>query len=218
MHRLWSTVTLATSVWAATALASPNSDSAISANAVPPDGAHAQQQGALDETRALKQARAATKTLGENLKAVLVAAIQNDGVAAAVDVCNEQAPGIHAGVSTQLGLRVGRTALRIRNPDNAADPWETQVLERFAANMAAGEPAGSLEYVEAAVVDGESGWHYMRPIVTQKPCLACHGDGLAAEVKAVIAERYPDDQATGFGVGSLRGAFTVFVPASPSDS
>jgi hypothetical protein len=33
--------------------------------------------------------------------------------------------------------------------------------------------------------------------------------GIPASVKAVLARRYPNDQATGYNVGDLRGAVSV---------
>jgi len=53
----------------------------------------------------------------------------------------------------------------------------------------------------------------MRSIATEPGCLACHGSEVAEPVRAAIAERYPDDHATGFAVGDLRGALWVEVPA-----
>ena len=42
-----------------------------------------------------------------------------------------------------------------------------------------------------------------------EPCLTCHGSSLQPELKAEILRLYPNDQATGFKPGELRGAFTV---------
>ncbi|MFN7177274.1 MAG: DUF3365 domain-containing protein, partial [Thermaurantiacus sp.] len=52
---------------------------------------------------------------------------------------------------------------------------------------------------------------YMRAIPTAPQCLACHGpeEAIAPAVRAAIAERYPDDRATGFRAGELRGAFSI---------
>ena len=46
-------------------------------------------------------------------------------------------------------------------------------------------------------------------------CLQCHGkvDDLAPEVRDVLAKNYPQDRATGFAAGDLRGWFWVEVPA-----
>jgi hypothetical protein len=53
----------------------------------------------------------------------------------------------------------------------------------------------------------------MKAIVMQPQCLACHGQDLAEPVSAAIEERYPEDQATGFVAGELRGAFLIEWPA-----
>lgn len=142
--------------------------------------------------------------LGAELKAALTAAIADDGPLGAIDVCRIEAPAIAARVA-RPGVVAGRTALRVRNPANAADAGERAVLEDFARRLAAGEKAETIEDFRAT----EHGSRYMRAIVTQPMCTTCHGVAIAPELKRVIMERYPEDQATGFDAGSLRGAFVV---------
>ena len=52
------------------------------------------------------------------------------------------------------------------------------------------------------------------PIPLQPQCVVCHGkpEQLAEGVAAALAKRYPDDAATGFAPGELRGWFWVEVP------
>ena len=52
----------------------------------------------------------------------------------------------------------------------------------------------------------------MKAIPTQEICLQCHGENLHGEVVEQLANHYPHDQATGFAVGDIRGAFTIEVP------
>lgn len=132
------------------------------------------------------------------------AAMQEDGPVKAVEACQLLAPQITAQHS-QAPWKVGRTALKLRNPNNAPDAWERQVLEQFAARAAAGEPVMELKHAE--IVDGE--FRLMKAIPTGEPCLACHGQNLKPELAAVIDQRYPQDQARGFAPGELRGAFTL---------
>lgn len=132
------------------------------------------------------------------------AAMQDGGPAKAVEACQSLAPQIAARHS-QAPWRVGRTALKVRNPANAPDVWERRVLEQFAARAAAGEPVAELRHAE--VVDGE--FRLMKAIPTGEPCLACHGGNIKPELAAVIDQRYPQDQARGFALGELRGAFTL---------
>ncbi len=45
-----------------------------------------------------------------------------------------------------------------------------------------------------------------------EPCAACHGTDVKPDVKSEIDKLYPQDQATGFKPGELRGAFTISMP------
>ena len=53
----------------------------------------------------------------------------------------------------------------------------------------------------------------MAAIVTQPPCLVCHGGRIAEPVRPALREQYPADAATGFAVGELRGAVVIDWPA-----
>lgn len=160
------------------------------------------------------QARAAVKKLGSDLKGQLVAAIESGGPKQALSVCKTVAPALASQVSATSGLKVGRTALRVRNPANAPDAWERSVLEQFLSQVNAGADPGKLERAE--IITDESGastFRYMKAIpMGTNPCMTCHG---APEpmLKAEIDRLYPADQATGFRPGQLRGAFTVSGPA-----
>lgn len=136
-------------------------------------------------------------------------AMRQGGPAQAVAACQTLAPGI-AEAHGQDGWRVGRTALKVRNPANAPDAWEREVLEDFARRAQAGEPLAGMQRAE--VVDGEV--RVMKPIATGAPCLACHGTQVELQLARLIRERYPDDQATGFREGELRGAFTLRRPVA----
>ena len=49
----------------------------------------------------------------------------------------------------------------------------------------------------------------MMAIEQGQVCMACHGANVAPSVKQSILKHYPSDQATGFELGELRGAFTL---------
>ena len=140
----------------------------------------------------------------QHLLQTVKTAIAAGGPVQAVQACRLLAPTI-AVEHSQQPWKVGRTALRLRNPDNRPDAWERQVLEGFLRRQSAGEELAQMS--ASAVVDGE--FRYMQAIATGEPCLACHGQAIKADVAAQIEQSYPDDQATGFGPGELRGAFTL---------
>jgi len=122
------------------------------------------------------------------------------GTTNAVEVCRIEAPELAERHSTAT-TRLGRSSHRLRNPDNAAPAWLEPVITRYLDNPDAREPV-SLE-----LDDGARG--YVEPIVTQPLCLACHGPAPAPELAAEISRLYPDDRATGFESGDLRGVFWV---------
>ncbi len=163
------------------------------------------------EAAQLAKARAAIKGLGGNLKKELVGAMEKGGPVSAIDVCRTAAPSIAESQSQEHGVKVARTALKVRNPDNAPDDFERRVLEDFVKKIEAGSDPMKLEHYETVMAaDGSKAFRYMKAIPTaEKPCLACHGDTIAPDVKAEIDRLYPLDQATGFKAGELRGAFSV---------
>lgn len=147
--------------------------------------------------------RSARQALGAQLLTTLQGAIAENGHVGAVDVCHDQAPGIAAAVSAELGVRVGRTSQRQRNPANAPPAWAAAAVQGGVTQVVWWQgPAGE--------------WGELTPILTAAPCTSCHGtpEALAPGVAEAIASRYPDDQATGFEEGSLRGYFWVEVPGT----
>jgi hypothetical protein len=156
------------------------------------------------------EAKGIIKQFGGQLKGELQAAIKAGGPVEAIEVCNKKAPAIAHDLSEQTGWEVARTSLKLRNPGNAPDAWERQVLERFEADKAAGKDVQKLSYAETVEEPAGKTFRVMKAIPTGKVCLNCHGaDTVKPEVEARLADLYPSDQARGFKVGDIRGAFTL---------
>jgi hypothetical protein len=139
----------------------------------------------------------------------LSGAIAAGGPEGAIDICGARAQQIADSLSVVLGVSVKRVSERHRNPADVPSAVERAVLDRFAA--AGGE-------MDTVFVVGEADslvYRYMRPIyIRTAVCLECHGDPerMRAGVLDRIKARYPDDKATGYSLGDLRGAFTVTIP------
>jgi hypothetical protein len=127
-----------------------------------------------------------------------------EGPVSAIDVCRLQAPAIAEGVSAE-GIEVGRSSHRVRNPDNAPNDWQQYWLDHY---LETEDRAPQLMEIN----DGQVA--YVEPIISAPLCGACHGAELAVDVQAALAEHYPQDQATGFAAGDLRGIFWVTMPRS----
>jgi hypothetical protein len=164
---------------------------------------------ALGEALPQEQARTAVQAFANALKGELMTAMQAGGPVAAIEVCNEKAPGIAAAVSLEQGVQLSRVSLRNRNPDNAPNEWQAPVLMKFQKRVDSGEDAAGLSWQETVETGDGAEYRFMKAIPTGALCLACHGKTLAPEVATRIESLYPEDKATGFSEGDLRGAFVV---------
>ncbi len=162
-----------------------------------------------------KEAQAAIKEFASSLKTALLSAMQDGGPVEAVAVCNLIAPTLAAEMTKKHGLDISRTSLKIRNPQNEADEWETSVLQQFETRLKSGEAIQSLTFSEKVKTDTGQQWRMMKAIPTDKVCLACHGTKIAPPVQANLDKYYPDDMATGFKLRDIRGAFTVSKDINP---
>jgi hypothetical protein len=145
----------------------------------------------------------------------LVRELKEKGPAGAVHVCADIAQKISAEHTTD-DLMIRRVSLKVRNPLDEPDDYERRVLEEMEALQRDG--GSPVENVEVVAVEGEERLRYMRPLTIKQPCLACHGpvEAMDDEVRSMLAERYPDDQAVGYAEGDLRGAISVVVQLEPA--
>ena len=151
------------------------------------------------------QSRQAVMLFADTLIAELKYSLEEGGPDRAIRVCHIEAPQITKDISEQRNWQISRTSLKTRNPNNNPDEWETEVLKQFEQRKQKGEDIATLEYYEKT----KEGFRYMKAIPTKGLCLTCHGETLAEPVKATLAELYPEDNATGFKVGDIRGAFSI---------
>jgi len=165
--------------------------------------------------RVIETGKEASKALATNLKAMLSATIKDSGPVEAIKVCNHAAGPAAEAVTRQFEGRatVRRTALRVRNPQNKPDATDLFIL-RYLEELLRGE-----EEIAGTVITGpvDGIYRHYQPLLTQKLCLTCHGDpeAMPEGLRAVIAKRYPDDEATGFKLEDLRGVIRVDIPEKP---
>ena len=165
-----------------------------------------------DLTTGIGASREAIRSFAGALQTRLKSAMADGGPTVAIEVCNIAAPEIAQTASTASGWSVGRTSLKLRNPGNAPDVWELAVLRDFEDRKAAGEDPATLDHAEMVVDDGQRTFRYMKAIPTQPLCIVCHGTSITPEVTARLDALYPEDQARGFEVGDIRGAFSIAQP------
>jgi hypothetical protein len=154
----------------------------------------------------------AALALMQSLSGELTRAMAAGGPAHAIAFCAEDAGPLTASVVAGLGpgWDVKRTTLQTRNPANEPDALELDALAFFHGAETAGR-----ELPQHYVQRTPSGdYRYYRPLMVAPLCVECHGPRaeLDPAVTRVLAERYPDDYATGYRVGDLRGVVRVTVP------
>ncbi len=86
------------------------------------------------------------------------------------------------------GVKGHITSLKPLRPENAADDWEAKALRAF--------EQGRAEVSEVVLQDGQDYLRLMRPLITERACLACHA-------------------AQGYKVGDVQGGISIAMPLAP---
>jgi hypothetical protein len=150
------------------------------------------------------------KTLGKELKGEMKKRMKDDptGLQAAY-FCAKSAHDITKKINAAFpkGVRVYRTALKYRNPDNRPDATDKEVMEKMVEALR----NGNFEKRAVAVKTKNGARRVYMPLLTGKTCLKCHGEieKIDPKVKETIAKKYPEDKATGFKEGELRGVIVA---------
>ncbi|MFH5834029.1 DUF3365 domain-containing protein [Halalkalibaculum sp. DA3122] len=156
--------------------------------------------------------QAAFKTLSSNLQQ----AMAEGGVENALRFCNIEAMPLTDSLSTHFDIELRRASHRPRNPSNRADSLELQTIQQYLSEIEAGRDLKPVIYTSGSTIS------YHAPIRIAGPlCLNCHGQpatDIAKPDLQVIRELYPEDEATGFSLGELRGIWSIRFPADYFDA
>jgi hypothetical protein len=166
---------------------------------------------AEDSAAFVAQADMASLALMQTLSGRLTAALGEGGAAHAIEFCATAARPLTDSVGSAHDVELLRVTDRTRNAANAADADDRAAMAAFASALA--ESGSVPPYRVQRTAGGEL--RYYRPLLVGALCEQCHGpvDGLAADVVRVLRERYPDDAATGYTAGELRGVLRVAAPS-----
>ena len=140
-----------------------------------------------------------SSTLKNNLKAAIV----SDGVEGAIEFCSLHAVPITDSISKINTVEFKRVSHKNRNPHNKANATELQLIDDYITN-----------YSKAPRLfkKGSENFFYA-PIYMDSPlCLNCHGNvdqHITSPVQEKLNTLYPNDQATGFKHGEIRGLLKI---------
>lgn len=159
----------------------------------------------------LDECRNTAMEFRKKLMGVQKVQLESVGAENAIPVCKVIAPALAAEYS-QDGRVLRRVSLKARNKKlGTPDAWEKEVLEGFDKAKREGKPVDTME-ASTVSKDADGRWfRYMKAIPTQPQCLQCHGKpaDISAGMKAVLAKEYPEDMATGYSLGEVRGAISI---------
>jgi hypothetical protein len=130
------------------------------------------------------------------------------GYQAAAKFCSMEAYPLTDSLAKEYKVFLKRVSNKNRNPNNAPSNLEKQVLEAYEYSVEQGDNIGSnVQFIRP----GDT-ILYNNPIrMPSELCLNCHGDAnqISKQVQAILKEEYPNDKATGYKVGDLRGMWSL---------
>jgi len=129
------------------------------------------------------------------------------GLPAVVNFCHENAMKLTDSMGKAHNVIIKRTSHKLRNPQNKPDIDEEAVLNEYLKLQEENKP------MEPVVLKDSKGFvHFYAPIKLKKECLKCHGTPgkeIPDNIFKLIKTNYPEDQATGFKEGDLRGIWDI---------
>ncbi|MFA6188172.1 MAG: DUF3365 domain-containing protein [Sulfuricurvum sp.] len=155
--------------------------------------------------------------IGETVSAALIqklggelkAQMMNNGPIAALGFCNARAQVLTKEISDSTHYNVKRVSLLNRNPQNRASTQEAVIMDAWQNKLKEAQTLPAYEIHSDGNVN-----HFYKPIlINNEACLKCHGSVDAqSELGKAIKAAYPNDPATGYKMGDLRGMIVVDIP------
>lgn len=142
----------------------------------------------------------ATQEVGQLLQEKL----KEGGVAAALPYCPPENFAAIKALEEKYGATAHRTSSKLRNPNNKPEEKIDFYLQQYEQDKLK-EPQ-VLELSQQDLL-------YTAPIyIRSEACLRCHGtpgQEIAAQDYQLLQQNYPNDQATGYKMGELRGMWYI---------
>lgn len=159
-------------------------------------------------TAAYQQGQFIAEEAQKELLSTLHKVVEEDGTARAVHYCSTEAYPLIDSLSQKYNAEIGRTSMKLRNPANAPDETEKQLLEAYEYNAENNQPLDdnvqrlNQEYLL-----------YTKPIVIAgNLCLRCHGEpekDIEPKTLTTIDSLYPNDKARHYEIGEFRGIWSI---------
>ena len=149
------------------------------------------------------------KNSGKTLKGKLSTAVDKGGLESGINICKDIAQNLMDSLSTEHGVKIKRTSMKLRNVDDKPDQQELAVLSEYHKNHNEGVK------LKPIVKKSNDEVRFYAPIFIDDVCLNCHGvigDKLNASTYRLIKEHYPQDEAIDYKKGDLRAIWSITFP------
>lgn len=140
-----------------------------------------------------------------NLQQKLMAAMKEGGTKLAIPFCKDNALSFTNQLGKKNHLILKRITDKPRNESNFVKEGEAKIFSDI-RNQKSKEGV----FPNRVVSSDETVTVYI-PIIMMGQCLQCHGkpNDMTKETKSMLRKHYPNDKATGYELGDLRGLFSV---------
>jgi hypothetical protein len=160
-----------------------------------------------EQARLISQGNLITLQSTKALSAEVISAINEGGVQYATEYCHLKASPLIESLSVKYNAKISRVSDRFRNPLNKPNELDLTVIDAYREQLASGaELNPHLEVTANEVI-------FYSPILISNPlCLSCHGEpGVSAQQENIdfILSKYPEDLATNYKLGDLRGVWKI---------
>lgn len=172
----------------------------------------AEVTASVDTVDVVQEGKAITQDAFQALSSKLGQAVQEGGIGYALQFCNVKALPITDSLSANHGVKLRRASHRPRNQANRADSLEMETIRQYLSQL-----QDQKELKPNVYRDNEHIVYHAPIMINNGLCLNCHGrEGAQIQEKnlELIRQLYPDDEATGFEMGELRGIWSVKFPKS----
>lgn len=161
----------------------------------------------LSEEEIVQKGSDASALLLQKLGSELKGQMQTNGAMGALRFCSQHALVLTEQVAKESKTSIKRISINHRNPVNKTNKDETALLNEWDKLVKNAQPLPAQTLVKVS----DSTTMYYKPIViNNEACLKCHGN-VEGELAKAIHTTYPEDKATGYKMGDLRGMIAVTI-------
>jgi len=157
------------------------------------------------EDMAITKGNEVSSALLQKLGGELKTQMQTTGAMGALHFCSQNALTLTEQVAKESKTSIKRISINHRNPVNKANAEETTLLQEWEKLVKNGQPLPSHKLV---TVSDNTVLFYKPIVINNEACLKCHGN-VEGDLAKAIKAAYPEDRATGYKMGDLRGMIAI---------